>query len=410
MNQFERNLEKYADLAIRTGVNIQENQELLIMAPIETAPFVRKVAKKAYEAGAKNVHVDWSDEDLTLTKFLLAPDEALKEFPLWKAKGYVEMAEGGCAVLSISASNPDLLKNIDPEKIALSNKARAIALEDFRAYMQNNKISWSIVSIPTAAWATKVFPTTTEEVAVEKLWDAIFSVTRVHEEDPIKAWEQHLTNLNTKLDYLNGKKYMKLHFKAPGTDLTVELPKGHIWLGADANNEKGASFIANIPTEEVFTLPAKYGVDGILASKKPLNYNGTIIDNFSLTFEKGKVVDFTAETGYETLKNMLNTDEGARYLGEVALVPHDSPISNSNILFYNTLFDENASCHFAFGSAYPVCLEGGENLSKEDLEKQGCNTSLIHVDFMVGCAEMAIDGIQADGSIEPIFRNGNWVF
>lgn len=408
MKNFQKNLEKYAELAIKTGVNLQKNQELLIMAPIETADFVRKVAKKAYEAGAKNVHVEWSDEELTLTKYLLAPDETFETYPLWKAKGYVEMAKEGCGVLSISASNPDLLKEVNPKRIASANKAAALALEEFRDYMQNNKISWAIISIPTSSWAAKVFPNSTPEEAVEKLWDAIFHVTRIYEEDPVKAWEEHVTKQNEKLNLLNKRKYTKLHFKAPGTDLVMELPQDHIWLGADALNEKGHSFIANIPTEEVFTVPSKYGVNGTVRSTKPLSYHGTLINDFSLTFKDGKVVDFSAETGYETLENMLETDEGAKYLGEVALVPDDSPISNSNILFYNTLFDENASCHFALGSAYPVCLEGGENLSKDDLEKQGCNTSLIHVDFMIGCAHMSIDGEKVDGTLEPIFRNGNW--
>ncbi|NLP45906.1 MAG: aminopeptidase [Epulopiscium sp.] len=410
MNQFQQNLEKYAELAIKIGVNIQKNQELLIMAPIETADFVRKVVKKAYESGAKNVHVEWSDEEITRTKFLLAPEESFKNYPIWKAKGYIEMAKRGCGVLSISASNPDLLKDIDPKKIALANKASAMALQEFRDYMQNNIISWAIVSIPTTNWALKIFPNETTDKAIEKLWNAIFHVTRIDTKDPIKAWEDHLAQLNTKLTILNRKKYKTIYFKAPGTDLAIDLPKGHIWWGADAKNANGDTFIANIPTEEIYTVPAKYGVNGTVCSTKPLNYHGTLIDNFSLTFKDGKVIDFTAETGYETLKNMLETDEEAKYLGEVALVPDHSPISNSNILFYNTLFDENASCHLALGSAYPVCLEKGETLSKEELDKRGCNSSLIHVDFMIGSADMSIDGETEGGIKEPIFRNGNWAF
>lgn len=408
MEDFEKNLEKYADLTVRVGVNIQKGQTLVVNAPIATADFVRKIAEKAYKAGAKNVHVEWNDEKLTLIKYLNAPDEAFKEYPMWKAKGYEEMAKEGAAFLSIIASNPDLLKNVDSQRIADNNKTASTAMSAYRHYSQNDMISWCVVSVPTKEWAAKVFPEANADECVDKLWKAIFDATRVSTEDPIEAWKTHVATMNKKLSFLNNKKFKKLNFKSPITDLHVELPDGHIWVGAQSANAKGDVFTPNIPTEEVFTLPLKEGVNGYVTSTKPLNYGGNLIENFKLTFKDGKIVDFTAETGYETLKKLIETDEGSHYLGEVALIPYDSPISNLNIIFFNTLFDENASNHFAIGNAYPTCLNGGDKMSEEELKKNGANVSLTHVDFMTGSSDMNIDGETADGRMEPIFRNGNW--
>lgn len=408
MENFERKLEKYAEVALKVGVNLQQNQTLVINAPITSADFVRRLAKKAYELGAKNVYVEWSDEEMTLIKLLHAPEEGLKEFPLWRAKGFEELAQKGAAFLSISASNPDLLKDADPDKVALSNKTTATAMEGFKKYVQNARVNWNIVSVPTKEWAAKVFPGLSEEESTEKLWESIFKVTRVDEENPIEAWQQHVGSLKNKLDYLNNKKFKKLHFKGPGTDLTMELPNDHIWVGGGLASERGIEFVPNMPTEEVFSMPLKDGVNGVVASTKPLNYSGNLIENFTLTFKEGRIVDFTAEKGYDTLKKLIETDEGAHYLGEVALVPHKSPVSDTNIIFYNTLFDENASSHFALGSAYPICIEGGTKMDKENLEKYGVNTSLVHVDFMIGSAEMNVMGETSDGKIECIFENGNW--
>ncbi len=410
MSTFDKNLEKYAELGVKIGTNVQKGQTLLINAPITAADFVRKAAKIAYEAGAKNVHVEWNDEVLTRTKFDLAPDEAFEEYPMWKAKGYEEMAKSGAALMSIVSMNPDLLNGVDPDRIATANKTAGKALEKFKEYVITDKISWNVIAVPSKAWAAKVFPNEEESAQVEKLWDAIFKATRADLEDPVKAWQEHNDNLHSKVDYLNKKKYKKLHYKAPGTDMTIELPEKHLWLGASSKNEKGVDFLANIPTEEVFTLPTKTGINGVVSSTKPLNYSGNLIDNFTLTFKDGKIVDFTAEKGYETLKRLIETDEGSYYLGEVALVPYDSPISNSNIIFYNTLFDENASCHLAIGSAYPTCIENGENMSKEELAKNGANDSITHVDFMIGSEDLDIDGETADGVLEPVFRKGNWAF
>jgi aminopeptidase len=410
MNNFNENLEKYADLAVRIGINVQKGQTLVINAPITAAEFVRAAAKKAYEAGAKNVHVEWADEQLAKIKYLNAPDEAFTEYPMWRAQGLEELAKAGAGFLSISGSNPDLFKGVDPERISTANKTASKALEGYRNYVMADKASWCVISVPTKEWAAKVFPRLSSEESVDKLWENIFKATRVDREDPVAAWKEHTDNLNKKLDYLNGKRFKKLHYKSSLTDLSVELPEKHIWAGGGSTVENGTYFVANMPTEEVFTMPRRNGVNGTVKSTKPLNYSGNLIDNFTLKFENGKVVDFSAEQGYETLKKLIETDEGSHFLGEAALVPHDSPISNTNIIFFNTLFDENASCHFALGKAYPTNLEGGAEMSNEELEKNGANMSLTHVDFMVGSPDLSIDGETTDGKLEPIFRNGNWAF
>lgn len=410
MNNLNDFLKKYAELSVRVGVNLQKGQTLVINSPIECADFVRLIAKEAYNAGAKDVHVEWNDEELTLIKFLNAPEESFSSFPKWKADGYEYLAKNDAAFLSISASNPELLKDVDSKRISEANKAKSIALKKYREYIMNSTVSWSVVSIPTRSWAKKVFSDLPEEKAMEKLWENIFKIVRVDKNSPLEAWSEHLNNLKNKVDFLNDKKLRKLHFLSKDTDLTIELPEKHLWAGGGEHNSKGTYFVANMPTEEVFTLPLKTGVNGKVKSTKPLNYSGNLIENFTLIFKEGKVVDFSAEKGYETLKKLLDTDEGSCYLGEVALVPYDSPISNSDVIFYNTLFDENASCHLALGEAYPTCLEGGSEMSSEELNKAGANISLTHVDFMIGSADLNITGETNSGEIVDIFKHGNWAF
>lgn len=410
MNSWEQNLEKYAALAVQVGVNVQKGQTLFVNAPLEAAPLVRKIARKAYEVGAKHVYVEWHDEDLTYIKFKHAPDEAFFEYPMWRAKGMEQLVEEGAAFLSIYSPNPDLLKDVDPQRVATANKTASQALSNYRSALMADKNCWSLISVPTPAWAKKIFPDASEEEAIAKLWDAIFRATRVNMDDPIQAWQQHNDKLAKIVDYLNDKQYKQLIYEAPGTNLTIELVENHVWHGGAAVSQSGIRFNPNIPTEEVFTMPHKDGVNGTVRNTKPLNYNGNLIDGFTLTFQDGKVVDFTAEKGYEILKHLLDTDEGARRLGEVALVPHHSPISMSNLIFYNTLFDENAACHLALGKAYPTNIQNGTAMSKEELDKHGVNDSLIHEDFMIGSAELNIDGVTKDGKREPIFRNGNWAF
>ncbi|MDH6349425.1 MULTISPECIES: aminopeptidase [unclassified Brevibacillus] len=405
---FEVMFDRYADLAVKVGVNVQPMQTLVVSAPLSSAPFVRKVARKAYEAGAKHVHIEWTDDELTRMKYDLAPDEAFAEYPQWKAQGMEELAKNGAAFLYVSSTNPDLLKGVKLERISSANKAAGQALQTFRSYTMSDKVSWCVLAVPSEAWAATVFPDLPADEQVPALWDAIFKATRTDAADPVQAWHDHHATLNSKVAYLNAKQYRYLHYEAPGTQLTIELPDRHVWIGGGSVNEKGVSFMANMPTEEVFTAPKRDGVNGTVRSTKPLSYQGNIIENFSLTFEQGKIVSVTAEKGEEALKQLVATDEGSHYLGEVALVPHQSPISLSNIIFYNTLFDENASNHLAIGSAYSVNIEGGADMSQEQLAAHGINTSLVHVDFMVGSEQMNIDGETADGVREPVFRNGNW--
>ena len=410
MNGFQRNLEKYAELAVKVGVNIQEGQTLVLNTTLEGAELVRLIVKKAYESGARNVIVNWNDDIVGRTKYEMAPDEVFNEYPEWRAKETIELAENGAAFLSVISSSPDLLKSVQPERIANFQKASGTALKKWRQYMQSDKVSWSIVAVPSQAWADKVFPEAPEEKRVDTLWEAIFKAVRVDVEEPVEAWTKHDDTLHEKVDYLNEKHYKKLHYTAPGTDLTIELPEKHLWCGAGSINEQGHEFMANMPTEEVFTVPLKTGVNGTVSSTKPLSYGGNIIDNFSVTFKEGRITEVKAEQGEEILKQLVDTDEGSHYLGEVALVPFNSPISQSNVLFFNTLFDENASNHLAIGSSYAFCLEGGKNMSPEELAENGLNESLTHVDFMIGSDKMDIDGILPDGTSEPVFRNGDWAF
>jgi aminopeptidase len=410
MSTFQEKLEKYAALAVEVGVNLQKGQTLVVTAPLETVEFARLIAKKAYEIGAKHVKIDWVDDQLTRLKYELAGDESFTEYPNWMTNGRNELAEEGAAFLHIDSKDPDLLKGIDQTRIQNFTKAASTALKPYRNRMMSDKNSWSIVAMPTQAWADKVFPDLEETNRMDALWDAIFQATRINTEDPVAEWKKHTDTLDSKAEHLNKMNFTALHYKAPGTDLTVELAKDHIWVSAGSVNENGVTFIANMPTEEVFTANAKTGVNGVVSSTKPLSYSGNIIENFSLTFENGKIVDFKADKGYDTLKQLIETDEGSAYLGEVALVPHFSPISETDLIFFNTLFDENASNHFAIGKAYPFCVEGGKNMNEEQVVAHGLNDSLTHVDFMIGSADMDIDGITVDGKKEPVFRSGKWAF
>lgn len=406
----DNNLKKYAELAIKIGVNIQPNQTLLIRTPIECADFVRHAVKCAYECGARNVFVEWSDEECSLARYLYAPDEVFNEFPRWISDQYVDIAKEGGAFLSIHAQNPDLLKNVDPKRVANYQKASGAALKEWRSYTLTDKCKWSIVSVPTKAWAQKVFPDVSADEAVNKLWNLIFKCTRVDKEDPIQAWHEHNKNLEKRTAFLNEKNFKTLKYKSEKTDLNIGLPEDHIWESGASKDPNNINFNPNIPTEEIFTLPHKYEVNGVVHSSKPLVYGGNVIDDFSLTFKDGKIIDCSASQGEETLKNLIATDEGSHYLGEVALVPYSSPISDTNVVFYNTLYDENASCHLAIGSAYATCIKNGADLPKDEYDKYGINDSLTHVDFMIGTSDLDIVGITHKGENIQIFKNGNWAF
>ncbi|MGC5325434.1 aminopeptidase [Brevibacillus sp. SYSU BS000544] len=410
MKNFEQMLDRYAKLAVQVGVNIQPGQSLMLTVPIAHVKFARLIAKYAYQAGAKHVHIDWYDDELTRLTYELAPDESFTEYPQWKANGYEELAEQGAAFLHIRATDPKLLEGIDPVRIANASKAYKEAVSNFRSKIMSDRVCWSLIAIPTPAWAAMVFPELDESKQMDAMWNAIFNMVRLDQENPVQAWKDHHQFLTAKADYLNKKKYRLLQYRAPGTDLQIELPPEHLWTGGGSISETGTLFMANMPTEEVFTVPLKNGVNGTVRSSKPLSYNGVLISDFSFTFRDGRIIEFSAKTGYETLLQLVDTDEGARYLGEVALVPHNSPISLMNRIFYNSLIDENASCHLAIGDAYTICLENGRDLTPEAVKATGINSSLVHCDFMIGSEEMDVDGVTAEGVVEPIFRKGQWVF
>ncbi|WP_433946673.1 aminopeptidase [Paenibacillus sp. SN-8-1] len=408
MSDFQEKLHKYAELAVKVGVNVQPGQTLVVNSTLDGAELVRLIVQKAYEAGARTVKVNWSDDTVTRLRYQLAAEDSFLDEPKWYAGELLELVENGAAILHVISSDPDLLKGVSSERLTNHQKTYGKAMSKFRQYQQADKFSWSIVAVPSEAWAAKVFPDVPADQQIDKLWEAIFRTVRVDQPNTISAWEEHIANLNQKSEYLNNKNFKKLHYIAPGTDLTIELPEGHLWVAADSVNEQGHTFLANLPTEEVFTAPLRTGVNGTVSSTKPLSHSGNIIDEFTITFEQGRIVDVKAKQGEETLKQLVELDEGSHYLGEVALVPHGSPISQSNILFYNTLFDENASNHLAIGSAYAFNLKDGKGLSQEQLLERGLNTSITHVDFMVGSGEMDIFGITADGEKIQLFHKGNW--
>lgn len=407
---FQQKLEEYAELVVKVGLNIQKNQPLLIGTTTDTLEFTRLVVKKAYEAGAKRVDVNYTDETNSRAFYDLAPDEAFREFPKWAAMQRDELIENKGALLWIDAENPDLLEGVSIDRISNFQKSAGKALANYRKAVMNDVITWSIVAIPSEKWAAKVFPQLEAEHQMEALWDLIFQVVRIGEGTAVQKWKEHINHLESRAALLNAKRYKKLHYKAEGTDIQVELPKDHIWLSGASKNAQAVPFIANMPTEEVYTAPLKTGVNGYVKNKKPLVYQGNIIDDFTLTFENGAITKVEASTGEELLRELIQTDDGAKYLGEIALVPHESPISASNVLFFNTLFDENASNHFAIGEAYPTCVEGARGLTHDELEKLGINTSIVHEDFMIGSADMDIMGELEDGRMEPIFHQGTWAF
>ena len=402
---------KYASLAVNIGVNIQKDNILVISSPIETAEFARLITEEAYKSGAKDVIVHYGDQKLTKIKLENSSLETISNIPEWQAESYNCYARQEACFISISASDPDGLKGVPVEKIGASQKARTSALKEYFDNSMSNKCRWCVLSVPTLSWAKKVFPKVSDDEAMESLWDVIFKTVRVDTENPVNAWKKHNAYLEEKIKFMNNNNFKSVHLKsANGTDLNIELPEGHIWAGGSEGDVNGIPFNANIPTEEVFTLPKKTGVNGIVYSSKPLSYGGNLIDNFSITFKDGKAIDFTAETGYDVLKQMLESDEGAKYLGEVAFVPYNSPISNSKLIFFNTLFDENAACHLAFGRAYESCVKDADKYSEEELEKTGVNNSVIHVDFMIGTSDLEITGINKNGEAIQIFSNGNWAF
>ncbi|MCO5394519.1 aminopeptidase [Enterococcus faecalis] len=409
LENFNENLKKYARLIAETGVNVQDNHTVVLQISVDQAPLARLITEEAYRLGAAEVIVQWSDETIQREFLAHAATDRIENVPQYKIDQTDDWIAKGASRISVVSSNPDALAGVDTQRVAAFQAANGKALVNLRKATQANKVSWTVVAAASEGWAAKVFPElVTSEEQVDALWNEIFKTTRIYEENPVIAWDIHDKKLQEKAAELNEQQFTALHYTAPGTDLTIGLPKNHLWEGAGSYNARGEEFMANMPTEEVFTAPDSRRVDGYVSSTKPLSYAGTIISGMKFTFKDGKVVDFSAEQGEEALKNLLAIDEGAKHLGEVALVPDPSPISQSGLIFYNTLFDENASNHLAFGSAYAFNLQGGTEMSEEELAAAGLNRSQTHVDFMVGSDKMNIDGIKEDGTVVPVFRNGDW--
>ncbi|MFW9829313.1 MAG: aminopeptidase [Candidatus Thorarchaeota archaeon] len=415
-SEFEQNLEKYAEVILRVGLNLQPGQRLLIGtapfnygAPIELVPLIRLITKKAYQMGARFVEVFWDDDHLKLIRFQHAPRNSFEEFPTWRAKAEYEFAKNGDAMLFIVAFNPDLLKDQDSSLFMTTLQTYIEHNKPFSNLRHQDAMNNLVITAPVEGWADKLFSNLPKESRISKLWDIIFNICRVRNQDPISAWEVHIKNLEARCNFLNKKQYNYLKFDALGTDLTIGLPKKHNWQAARSISKNGISFVGNIPTEEVFTLPHKDKTEGFVTLTKPFSRT-VLVEDLKLHFVEGKIVKATAKKGQEFINNIIGIDEGTKCLGEVALVPNSSPISQTGILFYNLLIDENASCHIALGNAWRSCLDGGNKMSDEEFSAAGGNISKLHYDFMIGSNEMNIDGILEGGISEPIMRNGEWAF
>lgn len=406
---------RYSQLAVKVALNLQPGQRLLIVGPLanagvslDAAPLVRGVAAAAYEAGAGLVEAVWGDEGLQATRFAHAPPDSFDEVSAWLPSCLAEHVTAGHAVLSIYANDPDLLRDESPDHVGVLQRATSRAFSPFREAISRNETNWAVVAAPCPSWAARVFPSVAPGDQVSKLWDAIERVCRLDQPDPIAAWEQHLQVLATRAAYLNDRRYTALKYRGPGTDLYVGLPEGHLWVSGRTLTRSGVAFTANLPTEEVFTIAHKDLVQGVVRSTKPLSHGGRLIEDFELRFEAGRVVGLSAAAGEAALQHLVDTDDGAGRLGEVALVPHSSPISQSGLLFFNTLFDENAASHLALGSAYQFTLSGAEEMATPAFSAAGGNRSTVHVDFMIGSADLDVDGLFPDGGVEPVMRQGEW--
>jgi aminopeptidase len=406
---FEQKLDRLAEVALRSGLGLGQGQELVMTATLGAVPLARRITEHAYRAGASLVTAFFGDEELSLLRFRYGSDASFDAAASWLYEGMAQAYRNGAARLAIAGNDPALLSREDPEKVSRANRAVSKAYRPAMEMITRQEINWSIVACATPAWAAAVFPNLPADEALARLWEAIFTASRVDRPDPVAAWKEHDANLHARADGLNEKRYAALHFRGPGTDLRVGLADGHLWLGGGTTAANGRYCIPNMPTEEVFTTPHKDRVDGHVTSTKPLSHQGTMIEEISVRFEGGRIVEASAARGNQVLQRMIETDEGARRLGEVALVPHSSPIASSGLLFLNTLFDENAACHVALGQAYSTCLKDGDSLTPEQLAARGANSSLIHVDWMIGSNRIDVDGIGASGAAEPVMRAGEWV-
>ncbi len=408
---FEQKLDRLAEVAVRIGLGLREGQELVLTAPTDALPLVRRIVAHAYLAGAKYVTTFFTDDDVTLSRYKYAPDSSFDYAPQWAHDAIATAYRSGVARMGITGANPALLAGQDPGRVSRANIAASKASKPAMELVTRHEINWTIVACATPAWAALVFPDDPAPAALSKLWDAIFSASRITSSDPVLEWQQHGENLKRRVDFLNGRRFHALHFYTPdgATDLTVGLADQHLWAGGGTTAGNGVYCQPNIPTEECFTTPHKDRINGHVSASKPLSHQGTLIENIRCEFRNGNIVKATATAGEAAFNKLISADEGARRLGEVALVPHNSPIAQSGILYWNTLFDENAASHIALGQAYSTCLIGGEKMSDEQLAALGANDSLIHVDWMIGGPTMSVDGLSAEGIAEPLMRNGDWV-
>jgi aminopeptidase len=408
---FDHKLDRLAEVSVRIGAGLQPGQELVITAPTGALPLVRRITEQAYKAGARLVTTFYTDDAATLARYQHAPDATFDYAPSWYYEALAAAYQSGAARMGVTGADPALLAAQDPAKVSRANVAMSKAYKPAMEFITRFAINWTIVAAATPAWAALVFPQEAPDAALAKLWDAIFYTSRITGDDPIAEWKQHNANLTRRVDLLNDKRFHSLHFFTPdnATDLTVGLADEHLWCGGGATAANGFYCNANIPTEECFTTPHKARVNGHVSASKPLSHQGTLIENIRCTFKDGRIVEATATAGEDAINKLISADEGARQLGEVALVPHNSPIAQSGILFWNTLFDENAASHIALGQAYATCLIGGDKMSKEELSALGANDSLIHVDWMIGGPTMNVDGLNANGHAETLMRNGDWI-
>ena len=408
---FDEKLDRLAEVAVKIGLGLRAGQELVMTAPMEALPLVRRITEHAYKVGALLVTTFYGDDPCVLARYQYGPDASFDFAPTWLQDGIATAFKSGAARLAIAGANPALLARQDPAKVARANVAMSKASKPAMELITRHEINWTIVACATPEWAKLVFPGEPEAVAVAKLWEAIFVASRIAVDDPVAEWKEHGARLKQRVDLLNAKRFSALHFKSADgtTDLVVGLADDHLWAGGGTTAGNGIYCQPNIPTEECFTTPHKDRVDGRVRASKPLSHQGTLIENIAVRFEGGKIVEATATAGEDVLNRLISTDDGARRLGEVALVPHSSPIAQSGILFWNTLFDENAASHIALGQAYSTCIIGGEKMEEAALNVLGANSSLIHVDWMIGSGQMDVDGVAADGTAEPLMRRGEWI-
>lgn len=417
-SDFERNLEKYAEVILRMGLNLQPGQRLLVGwpavglygTPIELAPLVRPIVRQAYQMGARLVDVLWNDDQVRLLRYQHAPRDSFAEFPQWRAQAAIDAAKSGDATLRINAQDPDLLAGQDSELVSLVNATNTRELAPFSQIQSRNGTNWCVVTAPVEGWGEKIFPDMQPVRAKERFWEVLFSICRVDRPDPVAAWRDHIASQVARKEYLNGKRYDTLHFRGGGTDLLVGLAQGHLWSGATSVSQTGIEFTANVPTEEIFTTPHRERTEGVAVLSKPICYGGTVVEGARFGFQDGQLVSVEAEKNETFLRRLLSIDDGAHRLGEVALVPHSSPIAQSGLLFYSTLIDENAASHIALGRAYPSAVEGGATMTADEFAAIGGNQSLLHLDCMIGSGEIDVDGVDAEGNAEPVMRRGEWAF